>query len=226
VDWISPNPAATENAVLPGLVIRGTKQINEALGQQENSDAGHALRIFAPEGANVTVQIVSSNADTFGAVFTGVIEPETVSDFPIAELGNGNYSVFVSSDRPIYLGLRVARGNAQTAPRLDFAWISPAEELLSDRAVAIPSEGDAILVLSNSATGASQVLVENLRTGSRVYISVPATGTAAIKLSGSVSISKAVGVYATITLLIEGQISDLDVRDPRNLGSEVKVRFG
>jgi hypothetical protein len=68
--------------------------------------------------------------------------------------------------------------------------------------------------------------VENLRTGSRVYISVPATGTAAIKLSGSVSISKAVGVYATITLLIEGQISDLDVRDPRNLGSEVKVRFG
>ena len=226
VDWISPNPAATENAVLPGLVIRGTKQINEALGQQENSDAGHALRIFAPEGANVTVQIVSSNADTFGAVFTGVIEPETVSDFPIAELGNGNYSVFVSSDRPIYSGLRVARGNAQTAPRLDFAWISPAEELLSDRAVAIPSEGDAILVLSNSATGASQVLVQNLRTGSRVYISVPATGTAAIKLSGSVSISKAVGVYATITLLIEGQISDLDVRDPRNLGSEVKVRFG
>jgi len=26
-------------------------------------------------------------------------------------------------------------------------------------------------------------------------------------------------------VLVEGQISDLDVRDPKNLGSEVKVRF-
>ena len=226
VDWISPNPQASESAVLPGLVIRGTRVINQTINSEENSDAGHALRIFAPEGANVTVQIVSSEADVFGAVFTGIIEPGTVSDFPIAELKDGNYSVFISSDKPVYSGLRVARGNPGAAPRLDFAWVAPAEELVSDRAVSIPADGDSILVLANTGSAASTVLVQNLRSGASVRVSVPTLGTATVDLSGPVSISEAPGVYATVAVLIEGQISDLDVRDPKNLGSEVRVRFG
>jgi hypothetical protein len=225
VDWVSPNPQASENSVLPGFVIRGTRVINQTISSEENSDAGHALRIFAPEGANVTVQIVSSEADVFGAVFTGIIEPGTVSDFPIAELKDGNYSVFVSSDKPVYSGLRSARGNPGASPRLDFAWLAPAEELVSDRAVSIPSEGDSILVLANTGSSASTVLVQNLRSGASVRVSVPTLGSATVDLSGPVSISQATGVYATVAVLIEGQISDLDVRDPRNLGSEVRVVF-
>jgi len=225
VDWISPNHQASASAVLPGFVIRGTRVINQTISAEENSDAGHALRIFAPEGANVTVQIVSSEADVFGAVFTGIIEPGTVSDFPIAELKDGNYSVFVSSDKPVYSGLRVARGNPGASPRLDFSWVSPADELVSDRAVSIPSEGDSILVLANSGSADSTVLVQNLRSGASVRVSVPTLGTASVDLSGPVSISQAPGVFATVAVLIEGQISDLDVRDPRNLGSEVRVVF-
>ena len=225
VDWISPNPKASESSVLPGLVIRGTRVINQALEAEENSDAGHALRIFAPEGANVTVQIVSSEADVFGAVFTGIIEPGSVSDFPIAELRDGDYSVFVSSDKPVYSAIRVARGNPEETPRLDFAWVSPAEELVSDRAVAPPADGDSILVLANSGSAPSAVLVRNLRSGASVNVLVPALGTATVDLSGPVSIAQSAGVYATVVVLIEGQISDLDVRDPRNLGSEVRVRF-
>jgi hypothetical protein len=226
VDWISPNPQASENPVLPGFVIRGTRVINQTINAEENSDAGHSLRIFAPEGANVTVQIVSSEADVFGAVFTGIIEPGTVSDFPIAELKDGNYSVFVASDKPVYSGLRVARGNPGASPRLDFAWVAPAEELVSDRAVSIPADGDSILVLANTGSTASTVLVQNLRSGASVRVSIPTLGTATVDLSGPVSISEAPGVYASVAVLIEGQISDLDVRDPKNLGSEVKVRFG
>ena len=226
VDWISPNPQASETSVLPGFVIRGTRVINQTASAEENSDAGHALRVFAPEGANVTVQIVSSKADVFGAVFTGIIEPGTVSDFAISELKDGDYSVFISSDKPVYSGLRVARGNPGGSPRLDFAWVSPAEELVSNRAVSIPADGDSILVLGNSGQTPSSVLVQNLRSGAGVRVSVPALGTATVDLSGPVSISEALGVYASVAVLIEGQISDLDVRDPRNLGSEVKVRFG
>ena len=225
VDWISPNPQASELMVLPGLVIRGTKVINEAVGEQEKSDAGHALRIFAPDGANVTVQVVSSKADVFGAVFTGIIESGTVSDFPIAELKDGDYSVFVSSDKPVFSALRVARGNSDATPRLDFAWLSPAEELVSDRAVAIRAEGDSILVLANSGTASATVSIQTLRSGATEKVLVPALGTATLNLSRPVSISKAAGVFATVVVLIEGQISDLDIRDPKNLGSEVKVRF-
>jgi hypothetical protein len=133
--------------------------------------------------------------------------------------------VFVSADKPVYSGLRVARGNPGASPRLDFAWVTPAEELLTDRAVAIPVDGDSILVLGNPGSTASTVLVQNLRTGASVRVSVPTLGSATVDLSGPVSISQAPGVYATVAVLIEGQISDLDIRDPRNLGSEVKVRF-
>lgn len=225
VDWISPNPEPSEQVVIPGLVIRGTGAINQVAGTEENSDAGHALRIFAPEGANVTIQIISSATDVFGAVLTGIVEPGTVQDFAINELLNGDYSVFVSSDKPIYSGLRVARGNPRALPRVDFAWLAPAQELSSDRVLTIPADGDSILVLANSGLDASSARVQNLVTGETESVSVPALGTATVVLTGASRIFQASGIYAAAVVLIDGQISDLDVSDPKNLGSEVLVRF-
>lgn len=225
VDWISPSQSASEQVVIPGLVVRGTGAINQVSRSEEISDAGHALRVFAPEGANITVQITSSEQDVFGAVFTGIVEPGTVSDFAISELLDGDYSVFVSSDKPIYAGLRVARGNPRQTPRVDFAWLSPAEELTTDRAITIPDSGDTILVFANSGSEKSSAKVQNLETGETVTVSVPALGTATVTLSGPAQIFAAAGVFAKAIVLIEGQISDLDVLDPKNLGSEVLVRF-
>lgn len=225
VDWISPNPNASTQVVIPGLVIRGTGAINQVSRSEENSDAGHALRIFAPEGASVTVEITSSEQDVFGAVFTGDIEPGTVQDFPIAELLDGDYSVFISSDKPIYSGLRVARGNPRQTPRVDFAWLTPAEEVISDRVTTISDAGANILVLANAGPARSSARVRNLVSGETVTVSVPSLGTSTLTLSGPVQIFSAAGIYAKVIVLIEGQISDLDVSDPKNLGSEVLVRF-
>lgn len=225
VDWISPSPEASEQVVIPGLVIRGSGAISQIVESQENSDASHALRVFAPEGSNLTIQIISSEQDVFGAVFTGVVEPGTVQDFPITELLDGDYSVFVSSDKPVFAGLRVARGNPRQIPRVDFAWLSPAEELSTDRALAVAKDGDTILVLANAGPVATSARVQNLLTGEISNVSIPSLGTSALTLSGASFISEAAGVFATAVLLQEGQISDLDVRDPRNLGSEVRVRF-
>jgi hypothetical protein len=58
-----------------------------------------------------------------------------------------------------------------------------------------------------------------------VNVSVPALGTATVDVSGTASISKAEAVRAKVIVLLDGQISDLDVLDPKNLGSQVKVRF-
>lgn len=225
VDWIGPNPAPSELAVIPGLVIRGTAAINQVIEGEDNSDAGHALRVFAPEGANITIQIISSELDVFGAVFTGIVEPGTVADFPIDELLNGDYSVFISSDKPIYSGLRVARGNPRETPRVDFAWIAPAEEITSDRVLTIPADGDTVLVLANAGDQKSSIRVQDLLSGETSSINVPALGTATRVLTGPSRILQSSGIYATAVVLVEGQISDLDVRDPKNLGSEVLVRF-
>jgi hypothetical protein len=225
VDWISPNPQAAEQSVIPGLVIRGTRAINQVAEAEENSDASHALRVFAPEGANLTIQIISSEQDVFGAVFTGIVEPGTVQDFPITELLDGDYSVFVSSDKPVFTGLRVARGNPRQIPRVDFAWLAPAEQLSTDRVLSVPEAGETILVFANAGEVASGATVQNLVTGERVSVTVASLGTSTVTLSGPALILEAAGVYAKAILLQEGQISDLDVLDPRNLGSEVRVRF-
>lgn len=225
VDWISPAPGAGKNLVIPGLVIRGTKVINRVLQDDELADAGHTLRVFAPEGASITVQIVSSDPEVFGAVFTGQIGSGLVQDFNITELKDGNYSVFISSDKDVYAGLRVARGNSTGSPTLDFAWVSAAQEISTDRAVQVPKAGDAILILGNANSSEATVKLQNLVSGATQNILVPAQGTAAIAITEATKLAKASGVHAGIVVLIEGQISDLDVRDPKNLGSEVKVRF-
>ena len=225
VDWLGMSPAASELQVIPGLVIRGTRVINQQLGSEENSDAGHAVRVFAPEGANITVQITSADPEVFGAVFTAIVEAGTVADFPVAELKDGDYSVVVSSDKPVFASVKAVRGNPGATPRLDFAWLPAAEELTSERAVMAHDEGLSILVLANAGSENHSVMVTNLVSGSSQQVLVPASGTAALEVSGAISLSAASSIYATITVLVEGQISDLEIRDPKNLGSEVLVRF-
>jgi hypothetical protein len=80
-------------------------------------------------------------------------------------------------------------------------------------------------VFANSGSEKSSAKVQNLETGETVTVSVPALGTATVTLSGPAQIFAAAGVFAKAIVLIEGQISDLDVLDPKNLGSEVLVRF-
>lgn len=225
VDWLGMSPAASELQVIPGLVIRGTRVINQQLRSEENSDAGHVVRLFAPEGANVTVQITSSDPEVFGAVFTAIVEAGVVSDFPVSELKDGDYSVLVSSDKPVFASVRAARGNPGQTPRLDFAWLPATQELTSERAVMAHDEGLSILVLANSGSETQSVSVTNLVSGVSQQVVVPASGTATLEVSGAISIGAANGVYAAITVLVEGQISDLEIRDPKNLGSEVLVRF-
>jgi hypothetical protein len=225
VDLISPTAVHSNQIAIPGLVIRGSGVINRALLAQDSSDAGHALRVFAPEGASITVQVISSDAEVFGAVFTALIEAGTVSDLPIDELGDGDYTVFVSSDQPIYAGLKVARGNPGGTPRLDFAWLSPAEPFTSERAVSIPEIGAPVLVIGNFAETNSQARITNLRTGQSQTVLIPALGTASLEISDSVAISSEQEIYASVILLAEGQISDLQITDPINIGAEVRVRF-
>lgn len=225
VDWISPSPLASLNSVIPGVVIRGTKTINQNLDAESNSDATHALRIFAPEGAEVTVQITSSDSEVFGAVFTGTIEPGTVSDFPITELKDGDYSIFIASDKPVYASARVARGNPGQTPRLDFAWVPAAEEIVGERAVYAHDQGLSILVLANSSSETQSVVIQNLLSGVKQSVSVPASGTASLEVAGAISVAAAGSVYGAVAILVEGQLSDLEIRDPKNSGSEIKVRF-
>lgn len=225
VDYIIPSTAASDSAVIPGLVIRGTKTLNQVIRGEEDSDAGHALRVFAPEGAAITVQITPSDPESFGAVFISDVEAGTVQDFPIGELKDGDYSVFISSDRPINAALRIGRGNSEGSQPLDFAWLNPSESISSTRVLTVPAEGEAVLMIANSSATEQSVSVVELPSGLRRTISLPASGTASLVVGGTFSIESSSEVYANLVLLREGKISDLAVLDAKNVGSALSVLF-
>jgi len=225
VDLISPIYQEATDLVIPGLAIRGSRAINQLAATEAGADAGHGLRVLAPNGANITVQIISSDPEIFGAVFTATLDAGMVEDFSISELGDGDYTVFISSDEPVYAALRVARGNPRNEPRVDFSWINPSAEIIEARAISPADTGISLLVLGNPSAGTRVARIENLVTGARSNVSVPAFGTASYELSDAVSISSDKGIFGTVVILIEGQIASLEITDPKNIGSKLSVRF-
>jgi hypothetical protein len=229
VDLVSPSPMPQLVSVIPGFVVRGTEAINQVAVTEGISDAGHLLRVFAPTGANVTVQIVSTSAEVFGAVLTGVIEPGAVQDFPITELLDGNYSIFVTTDQPVFATAKAAIGNDEGTPRIDFTWQSAAEPITTSRAIItsgiVPPEGASYVVLGNPENESRSATVTSLETGSATVVSVPAIGSVEVAITGAVAISSDSEIFAAVALLFNGQNSSLAIYDPTNLGNSVQVRF-
>jgi len=229
VDFVTPSPLPRLVSVIPGFVVRGTEAINQVAVTEAVSDAGHSLRVFAPTGASVTVQIVSTSAEVFGAVLTGVIEPGAVQDFPINDLLDGNYTVFVTADQPVFATAKAAIGNDGGTPRVDFTWLSAAESITSSRAVMtsaiVPPDGASYVVLGNPQNEARSATVTSLETGVATVVSVPALGSAEVAITGAVAISSDSEIFASVALLVNGQISSLAIYDPSNLGNSVQVRF-
>jgi hypothetical protein len=229
VDFVVPSPPPQLVSVIPGFVVRGTEAINQVAVTEAVSDAGHSLRVFAPTGANVIVQIVSTSPDVFGAVITGVIEPGTVRDFPITDLLDGNYSVFVTSDQPVYATAKAAMGNDEGTPRIDFTWLSAAEPITSSRALMtsgiVPPDGASYIVLGNPLNETRSATVTSLETGVKTVIAVPALGSSSLGITGAVAISSDSEIFASVALLSGGQISSLAITDPTNIGNSFLVRF-
>jgi hypothetical protein len=229
VDFVAPSPPPQLISVIPGFVVRGTEAITQVAVTESVSDAGHSLRVFAPTGATITVQIVSTSPEVFGAVLTGVIEPGTVRDFAITELLDGNYSVFVTSDQPVYAAAKAAIGNDGGTPRIDFTWLSAAEPFTVSRAVMtsgiVPPDGASYIVLGNPLNETRTATITSLESGVATVLSVPALGSASLGITGAVAISSDSEMYASIALLLGGQISSLAIYDPKNLGDSIQVRF-
>jgi hypothetical protein len=148
-----------------------------------------------------------------------------VQDFPIQDLLDGDYTVFVNSDQPIFASVRVAAGNDSGKPRIDFAWLDAAEEITSARAVASSEDLESLLVLGNGSGELVTAVITNLKTGATSRISVGAKRAASVEMAGAVSIESEAGIYATVISSINSQIMSLGVSNQTSLGGSVPVRF-
>lgn len=226
VDLVTPHPAPATELAIPGLVFTGTKQLAKLVASgAEFADAAPAIRLFAPEGAEVSVQVISSDPEVFGSVFNAVIEAGMVTDLPIEDLADGSYSVFVTASSKVFASVRASRAQSDGSLRTDFAWLQPSELITSPRVVTVGQDGEITLMLANPGSTEAIASVTNLATGERSQYSLGETTTIALAISGSFLIESADGVYAATTVLRDGGLASISVTDPKNLGSRIKINF-
>ena len=229
LDLVSPVTEFKSSHVIPGLLLRGTSDSQKLFNiSEEYSDVRNVVRIFSPEGsvANVTVQVISTETDTFGAVFTGTVGSASVKDFHIEDLKDGDYTIFITSDQPILASARVVRSDPSSNPGTDFAWLNSADAISTVRVVATPALGVSYLSLGNNSSEAVTLVVTDLVSGEVQAFSIPTFSTVSVEVSNPISVRTESGaVFGNLVILSEGQIASLSISDPKNIGSKVQVGF-
>jgi hypothetical protein len=80
-------------------------------------------------------------------------------------------------------------------------------------------------VIGNPFDAAKSATITSLETGIATVVSVPAFGSAEVAITGAASIAGDSEIYASVALLVSGQIASLAISDPTNVGNSVQVRF-
>jgi hypothetical protein len=226
-DFISPTiPSATES-VIPGILVRGAADSAKLRNANDKYlDVQQMLRVFVPgnQDANLTFEVIGTDAKTFGTVISVSAPAGKVSDFKVTGLADGDYVGFVKSNVPVFSSFRLVRSKFASGAFTDFAWINPAESFSSPRYVAIPAAGISKLSLVNPGSTPTRV---SLQIGSMTIKHLIAGGA---ELVVQAPAGQSVGIYpsdqpiqANLTVDIAGRITTLPVLDEKNIGGKVQV---
>lgn len=229
VDVIGATTAPNTRAVIPGVVVFDSEQVDGRLGEQGFDDLGAALRVFVPgeAAAQVTVSVIPELDELTGASFDLVLDPGVVTDVPIEGLVDGSYSVVVESNVPIVTAMRVSTVAAEKVGSVpegasDVAWFAAATALSDSAYTTIASGPGASLHLVNPGDVAATVTVG---AGS---VSVPAGASVTVEVTGgeSLSISGAKGLFASVSLRASGRLASYLVTSAANSEQPVVVYRG
>jgi hypothetical protein len=226
-DYISPSPAANVNSVFPGILVRGSKDSAKFRAKDDKySDVQQMLRVFVPgkKNAKINLQVLGTNAKTFGTVLSLNASAGKVSDFKITGLADGDYFGILSSDVEVFSSIRLVRSKGLPGAYTDFAWINPAEGFNNERYIAVPKAGISKLSITNPSAKPTTVM---LKIGSvEVSRTVSSGSTEVIKASSGLSIGiipTGETVYANLVIDVSGRVSVLPVLDDKNISGEVEV---
>lgn len=226
-DYVSPAPVASKFNVLPGILVRGSKDASKfRKTSDEYSDVQQLLRVFVPgtADANVTLQVLGSDRQTFGTVLSVKAAAGKVTDFEIKGLKDGDYYAYLDSDVAVQSSIRLVRARASTDRYVDFAWVNSAEGFQTPRYIAVPKAGISKLSIVNPSNKATTV---SIKIGSAtVKRTIAAGSNAVIRATPGMSIgiypSDAV-VYANLIIDVSGRVAVLPVADDKNISGEVRV---
>lgn len=226
VDFISPNAAFAKSQFIPGVLIRGSKSAKKLIKANDDyADLTPTVRVFVPgeKSAKVTVQILGSNAKSFGTVVQQDVVAGRVAEIAIQGLADGDYVALVSAGVPIGASMNISRVNASKNPVSDFALLPAAETSRAERAIRVPTSGISKLSLVNGSNKPAKVSVKVGNKASN--ISLPDAGSKVIEIQPGalVSISSDQPVAASLVVDLDGAFTVLPVTDYKNEKGQVLV---
>lgn len=226
-DYISPSEPASKEAAFPGILVRGAT--DTAKFRQSGSkygDVQNMLRVFVPgeKDAQITFQVLGTDAQTFGTVLSVTAPAGKVSDFAIQGLKNGDYFGILNSDVEVFSSVRLVRARATTDRFVDFAWINRAAGFSSGRFVAVPDAGITKLSLVNLSAKPTTV---TLKLGAATIKRAVQAASAEVVLVGAGLgvgiIPSGADIFANLIVDVDGRLATLPVLDEKNISGQVAV---
>jgi hypothetical protein len=222
-DFVSPSADFATTLQVPGIMIRGSKDGNALAGANSDYfDLIPTLRIYNPNSASVNfvAQIFGADSKTFGTVIRDTVPGNSVSDFPITGLQDGDYAAFIKADSAVTASVRLPRTNKAHNPVTDFAWLPASQSLTGANAITVPATGTSKLSISNSSSSAVSVKVG----GSSISIAAQSNVTVAVAAGKQIVIdSGTASIGATLIVDLSGAVAALPVVNYENLGNRVDV---
>lgn len=229
IDIVGASDGPRELTVIPGVVVSGSEFVGQRLGELGYGDLETVVRIYVPgdEEATTVVRLIPENDAGPAVSFDVEVPAGRVTELPIDELGDGNYTVMIQADVPLVAAVRVstaAPGAGSAAGTTDFAWMSSAGELGSEALLSVASGVEPVLHLANAGTADAGVVLQPL-TGPEVFLTVPAGASIAVAvLSGtSYRISGFDTLYASVTAAAQGGISGYAVPPQAAAASDLLI---
>ena len=225
---MSDNSSLIASATPLAARMRPTS-LDEVVGQSHLLKDGSPLRNLAAKAlpgeksAKVTIQVLGSNAKSFGTVVQQDVVAGRVADIPIAGLADGDYVAIVSANVPIAASMSISRVVGTSKPKIDFALLAAAESSVSERAIRVPTSGISKLSLVNATNKSAAVQVTIGGQTSSITLQDAASVVLQAAPGDLVTVKSDKAVSAALVIDLDSAVTVLPLTDYKNQASKVLV---
>lgn len=212
VDQQEAVAGAQQHVVLPGV------QTFAAEGDQGDMTV---LRLLAP-GADATarVRVTEESGAAGGDEFSVPLRADEPAQVSLSGLEPGTYTVEVDADAPVVAGVRLQDGFGADS---DFAWVTPAPQIDTEVAFAVPAGPGPQLQVANTSDEETTVTLTTIDGDAPQEIVIPAgkTRSVDVRADRTYLLRPDGAVHAAVTLTAPGALAVLPV--PPSAGVERSI---
>ncbi len=211
VEIVQPTSEPATSATIPGVVVSGSEALVAAGANPGFEDLETVLRMFVPGQVDGVASVVVAR-DGGGPEGAEAVTEFTVdaialeaTEIPLSGLGDGSYTVTVTSTVPV---VAAARSSVLTETgAADFAWYAAAPTLDDTTLLSVPSGPSPMLHLANDSEADAAVTLSAGASETPLLVPAGATLAVGVQAGADLSLSGARGLRATLTFTGPGAMS-------------------